>query len=60
MKENANGDTQPSVPAVSHQKQHEKAANAIGLALLDVSKPKTKEEKKKGKISLYCDNFKRF
>ncbi len=43
---NVKSDAQPSTPA--HPKQHEKAASAIGLALLDVSKPKSQEETKTG------------
>lgn len=41
---NANSDAQASPPAVPQEKKHEKAASAIGLALLDVSKPKPAEK----------------
>ncbi|XP_028415743.1 rRNA biogenesis protein RRP36-like [Dendronephthya gigantea] len=45
-------DLPPPAPATSEQKQHDKAAGAIGLALLDVSaKPKAKEEKKTDKTT---------
>jgi hypothetical protein len=49
LQENSKSDNQP-LTTPGHNEQHDKAANAIGLALLDVSKPKSKEEKKTGNV----------